>query len=244
MTHDVRGGLRVSPRRFELGLAATLLGELALIGHVRIIDDAVVPTVLSQPLAGPVLTRVMTGMWAEPDPLDVSTWLTFLSSPEHAPTWIRDGMRQAKLLVPVETFSAWSGRRPYRLRLWQKGERLEPRNTSTANLPGALMAMWASGRDRRDLPERAAFLWGVLSATGLAGTVASDLPPHRDRYLKMRVATLPDSPARVLAALQDARPTRPTLGRASAVPGPRYGRSGGGHWTTSSVSGLTGAWPR
>jgi hypothetical protein len=77
--HDRSGRARLHPRVAGLGLAAALLGELALDGRVEIHGDGI-EVVRRDPPVDPLAHATLAELLAQPHHRDVRVWLTFLGA--------------------------------------------------------------------------------------------------------------------------------------------------------------------
>ncbi|MBS2963030.1 GPP34 family phosphoprotein [Actinocrinis puniceicyclus] len=175
MAHDETSGKPRLPERIAgLGLAAALLGELALSGRVEPRDGTV--AVLDAAACGDELAgRMLEFLKQEQHP--TRTWLAFFGGSAHEEVGLR--MVGDGLLVRA------SRRRP-----WQAG-RWVPAAAGVAARPTALLCT-ALIRGQR-LDERSLLLLGLLRATGLDQPVLWEVrqsEPHALRRIDGALALL------------------------------------------------------
>ncbi len=154
ISHDEASGRpRVSRTHLGLGLGSTLLASLLLSGHVVVQADAVVPTTTSSP-PGELAHQVFSQIAAEPRPLGVRTWLSYLSLT--ATGEVTGHLRRRGLV------------REQRSRLLRK-TRFVPLDPVDAALPANRLRSLLISREARSLHDP--LLVAITEATGLLESV-------------------------------------------------------------------------
>jgi hypothetical protein len=163
---DRTGRSRLHPRATGLGLAASLIGELVLLGRVRVFAGDVI--VVSRNPPGDALTHnVLDLLIAQPQHRDLHTWLTFLA--QDAAVQVGERLIRAGVLEPV-TRRRLTGTHTLYLPVSP-----DQRNAA-AWAPARLANILVQGR-RIDIADRV--LAGLVVATGLTRHVLWDFAVHR-----------------------------------------------------------------
>ncbi|MER7891411.1 GPP34 family phosphoprotein [Micromonospora sp. NPDC094482] len=185
--NDSRGKAKLHPAANGLGLAAGLLGELLLYGHVMVTDGLV--TVLDRrPPADALAHTVLDQLVGEPQHRAVRTWLSFLA----------------------QTSVASVGERLARAGVLRRQETRRLLRTSVSYLPVDLNAVaWPATRLRAllDRPEPPsvpdALLLGLIVAAGLSREVLWSAGPRAHHRLNVLIPALP-APLKELVAHTEA----------------------------------------
>ncbi|MEU8300187.1 GPP34 family phosphoprotein [Micromonospora sp. NPDC048909] len=185
--NDSRGKAKLHPAANGLGLAAGLLGELLLYGHVMVTDGLV--TVLDRrPPADALAHTVLDQLVGEPQHQAVRTWLSFLA----------------------QTSVASVGERLARAGVLRRQETRRLLRTSVSYLPVDLNAVaWPATRLRAllDRPEPPsvpdALLLGLIVAAGLSREVLWSAGPRAHHRLNVLIPALP-APLKELVAHTEA----------------------------------------
>ncbi|MFI6266433.1 GPP34 family phosphoprotein [Micromonospora sp. NPDC051006] len=185
--NDSRGKAKLHPAANGLGLAAGLLGELLLYGHVMVADGLV--TVLDRrPPADALAHTVLDQLVGEPQHQAVRTWLSFLA----------------------QTSVASVGERLARAGVLRRQETRRLLRTSVSYLPVDLNAVaWPATRLRAllDRPEPPsvpdALLLGLIVAAGLSREVLWSAGPRAHHRLNVLIPALP-APLKELVAHTEA----------------------------------------
>ncbi|HEU4423219.1 MAG TPA: GPP34 family phosphoprotein [Pilimelia sp.] len=177
---DRTGRSRLHPRATGLGLAASLVGELMLMGRVRVVSGEL--AVVSREPPGDALAHtVLALLVAQPQHRDLRIWLAFLA--QDAAAKVGQRLLRAGVVEPV-----------IRRKLLSTETRYMPMNSKQRNT-----AAWASVRlanilihgHANDVADR--LLAGLVVATGLTRHVLWDLDTHRSglTHLHALVESLP-----------------------------------------------------
>jgi hypothetical protein len=167
IAHEERTGRsRLHPRATALGLAAALIGELMLMGRVRL-SDGDLYVVSRNPPTDALAHEVMELLVAQPQHRDLGTWLAFLAQDSAAK--VGERLTRAGTVEPVT-----------RRRLIGSHTLYMPMNAHQRNA-----VAWAPVRLANllvryigmDLADRT--LAGLVLATGLTRFVLWDLTLHR-----------------------------------------------------------------
>lgn len=182
IAHEDRSGRsRLHPRATGLGLAASLVGELMLMGRVTVFDGEV--RVVNRETPGDVLAHnILDLLVAQPQHHDLNTWLAYLA--QDAAVKVGERLLRAGAVEPV-----------VRRRFMGSQTHYMPMNANQRNA-----AAWARVRlanllvrhDGMDIVDRT--LAGLVLATGLTRYVLWDLTVHRPglSHLYAVVESLPD----------------------------------------------------
>ncbi|GAA5190875.1 hypothetical protein GCM10023322_47030 [Rugosimonospora acidiphila] len=181
IAHEDRNGRsRLHSRATSLGLAAGLMGELILLGRVRIFDGEL-SVVSRDPPGDPLAHNVLDLLIAQPQHRDVRVWLAYLA-------------QEASEKVGERLLRAGAVETVVRRRLMSSQTLYMPMNADQRNA-----AAWARVRlanllvrqGELDIEDR--MLAGLMFATGLTRYVLWDLPVHRPglEYLHIVVNSLP-----------------------------------------------------
>jgi hypothetical protein len=177
---DRTGRSRLHPRATGLGLAASLIGELMLSGHVRIIDGEI--HVASRQPPGDALSHdILDLLIAQPQHRDVRVWLAFLS--QDSAVRVGERMMRFGAVEPVT-----------RRRMLSTQTLYMPNNAEQRNA-----AAWAPARlanllmRNLDMSIGDRLLTGLVAATGLTRHVLYDFELHRRALLTVSevVGSLP-----------------------------------------------------
>jgi hypothetical protein len=185
---DRTGRSRLHPRATGLGLAAGLIGELMLIGRVRVLDGEL--RVASREPPGDVLAHdILDLLVAQPQHRDVRTWLAYLA--QDAEIKVGERLLRAGAVEPV-----------VRRRLMGSQTLYMPMNTDQRNA-----AAWAPVRlanllvQRRGMDTADRTLAGLVLATGLTRFVLWDFPVHRPGVTQLH-AMVESLPAELLELIE------------------------------------------
>ncbi len=177
---DRTGRSRLHPRATGLGLAAGLVGELVLLGRVRLFDGEV-RVVSPEPPGDALAHNVLDMLIAQPQHRDLRTWLAFLA--QDAAPRVGERLLRAGVVEPV-----------IRRKLLGTQTLYVPMNSDQRNaaawVPVRLANILVQHR-AMDIADRA--LAGLVLATGLIRHVLWDFPVHRPgvTYLYNVVDSLP-----------------------------------------------------
>jgi hypothetical protein len=159
IAHDDRAGKRRLARRaLGLGLAAALLGELVITGHVDV-HDANVYIISREPPRDALSHRVMSLLQSQPHHRDVRVWLAYLA--EIAPEEV------AERLALIGAVRQVSHRRLIRSR-----QSYVPTDQNHAAWQSIRLERLLCSYDVLHMPD--AFLAALVSATGLTWHVLWD----------------------------------------------------------------------
>jgi hypothetical protein len=160
LTHDDRtGGLKVPPSRASVGLAAGLLAELVMSGHLVIRDSRLHAVAAGAPPPDRLQRAVLTAVLSQPVH-PVRTWLRFLA--DDAVEDVRDRLLDAGVLMRTRRTSLVRGRRV----------EYPPVSSNAAAWPQIrLSRSLVSGRE---LTDEDAVLVGLLEAMDLLDQVLRD----------------------------------------------------------------------
>lgn len=169
---DRTGRSRLHPRATGLGLAASLVGELMLMGRVRMFAGEL-SVVSRDPPRDALAHNILDLLIAQPQHRELKTWLAYLAH-DAAPK-VGQRLLRAGVVEPVT-----------RRKLLSTETRYMPRNSKQRNV-----AAWASVRlanmlvqgRAMDLADRA--LAGLVVATGLTRHVLWDIDSHRPGLLHL-----------------------------------------------------------
>lgn len=185
--NDTRGKAKLHPAATGLGLAAGLLGELVLYGHITV-EAAQVSVIDRRPPADALAHTVLDQLIGEAQHQAVRTWLSFLA----------------------QTSVASVGERLARAGVLRRQETRRLLRTTVTYLPIDLnVAAWPATRLRAVL-ERAeppsvpdALLLGLVAAAGLTREVLWSAGPRAHHRLNLIVPALP-APLKELVAHTEA----------------------------------------
>jgi Golgi phosphoprotein 3 (GPP34) len=182
IAHDDRTGRsHLHPRATGLGLAAGLVGELMLLGRVRVTEGEI-RLVNPDPPGDTLAHTLLDLLIAQPQHRDLRIWLAFLA--QDAAARVGERLLRAGVLEPV-----------IRRRLLGTQTLYMPMNPDQRNAaawaPARLANILMRGRGM-DLADRA--LAGLVVATGLTRHVLWDLAAHRHGLSNLHAAvkSLPD----------------------------------------------------
>jgi hypothetical protein len=163
---DRTGRSRLHSRATGLGLAAGLIGELMLLGKVRVFEGEL-RVVSRDPPADVLAHNILDLLIAQPQHRDLPTWLAYLA--QDAADKVGERLQRAGAVEPVT-----------RRRLMSSQTVYMPMNADQRNA-----AAWARVRladmlvRHRDMDAADSLLAGLVLATGLTRCVLWDLPAHR-----------------------------------------------------------------
>jgi hypothetical protein len=163
---DRTGRSHLHPRATGLGLAAGLIGELMLLGRVRVADGEV--RVVSQIPPGDSLAHnVLDLLIAQPQHHELRTWLAFLA--QDAADRVGERLQRAGVVEPVIRRKLLSTQTLYMP--------MNPDQRNAAAWQQVRLANLLVQRRSMDIADRA--LAGLVLATGLVRHVLWDFPVHR-----------------------------------------------------------------
>ena len=173
--HDQNGRGRLHPRALGVGVAAGLLGELMLSGHVELVGGFVTAANLPHRPDDALAHMTLGRLLAEPEVRDVRAWLRFLGEgacDAVAGRLVLDGRL-------IERRPTWRRRSPWH----------EPVDSNDAIR--TVSRLYASLRRGEQLSDVDQLLVGLIDATGLTRSVLFDSPQVADERLHAWVALLP-----------------------------------------------------
>jgi hypothetical protein len=169
---DRTGRSRLHPRATGLGLAASVIGELILLGRVRVYDGEL--RVVSREPPGDTLAHsVLDLLVVQPQHRELRTWLAFLA--QDATVRVGERLLRAGVLEPVT-----------RRRLGRTHTLYMPMSPRQRNA-----AAWASARlanllvQGRGIELSDRLLAGLVAATGLTRHVLWDSAAHRPGLMRL-----------------------------------------------------------
>lgn len=186
IAHDDRSGRRrLAQPVVSIGLAASLLGELLLSGHLMVHENALYP-VHGYPPEGGLVAEIMHLVTGRPNDRDLGTWLTFLAA-------------EAVTDVGERLVAEGQVTRVKRRRLAGSRVEFQPVNISAAAWPAIRIAGILSRGEAMSVSDTT--LTGLVDATGLTGHVLWDAEVHRPGYAHIEplLAMLPAPLSTLLA---------------------------------------------
>ena len=184
VAHDEGNGKpRLHTRIAGLGLAAALLGELILDGHVDL-SEGNLAVVDHRPPVDALAHTVLDQLISEPQHHDLSIWLAFLG--KASPEQVSQRMARAGLLVRNESRG-----------LLRTSVRYLPADRSAAAWPEARLRRFLTRGEQVNVQD--GLLAGLVHATDLTRKVLWDGQARSFQYLTWVVSTLPP-PLRELVA--------------------------------------------
>jgi hypothetical protein len=177
---DRTGRSRLHPRATGLGLAAALIGELMLDGHLELIDgDLFIAN--RQPPGDALSHDILSLLIAQPQHREVRTWLAYLS--QDAAVRVGERLIRAGAVEPV------TRRKILSTTTFYMPNSAEQRNAA-AWAPARLANLLVRGLEM-SISDRV--LAGLVAATGLTRHVLYDYELHRQAFLMLpsTVGSLP-----------------------------------------------------
>lgn len=177
---DRTGRSRLHPRATGLGLAAALIGELVLDGHLELIDgDLLIAN--RQPPGDALSHDILSLLIAQPQHREVRTWLAYLSQDA--------AVRVGERLIRVGAVEPVTRRKILSTTTFYMPNSAEQRNAA-AWAPARLANLLVRGLEM-SISDRV--LAGLVAATGLTRHVLYDYELHRQAFLMLpsTVGSLP-----------------------------------------------------
>ncbi|MER5455050.1 MULTISPECIES: GOLPH3/VPS74 family protein [unclassified Micromonospora] len=173
--NDTRGKAKLHPAATSLGLAAGLLGELVLYGHVTVAAGQV--TVVDRRPPGDALAHtVLDQLIGEQQHQAVRTWLSFLA--QTAVTSVGERLARAGVLRRQET-----------RRLLRTSVTYVPTDLNVAAWPATRLRAALERADPPHVPD--ALLLGLVAAAGLTREVLWSAGPRAHHRLNLIIPALP-----------------------------------------------------
>ena len=177
---DRTGRSRLHPRATGLGLAAALIGELVLDGHLELMDGDL--HIIDRRPPGDALSHdILSLLIAQPQHREVRTWLAYLSQDA--------AVRVGERLIRVGAVEPVTRRKMLSTQTLYMPNSAEQRNAA-AWAPARLANLLVRGIE---LSVSDRMLAGLIAATGLTRHVLYDFQLHRQAFLVLpsAVASLP-----------------------------------------------------
>ncbi|HVV22132.1 MAG TPA: GPP34 family phosphoprotein [Pseudonocardiaceae bacterium] len=174
---DYDGKPRLNSSALTLGLAGTLLTELALHRRIRI-NPQTLELIVANPDPPPDATAhaILDQLIAEPEIMSIATWLQFLgqsSAQRVGDRLVRAGFVRPQLVGPP----------------WRRTILYPPLDANEAILPAVRIQGVATQRQPVELAD--ALLIGFAAATGLDGYLFQDLDAESRQFLRDVISQLP-----------------------------------------------------
>lgn len=197
MAHaDSTGKLRLNPRVAGLGLAASVLAELMLVGYASVENGDIV-IIDARPPNDLLQHSVVDRILSEPTRHPIRDWLAFLGT--SSVDEVAQRLVKAGVLHVIESRKLFGG----------VDQRLEPVSMNDAAWPAVRLARALNHPADLELPDQT--LAGIVKATGLSRHVFRDEPGGADdRRLEQLIAALPE-PLRLLVVETEAAVARAVL---------------------------------
>ncbi|GGM45562.1 hypothetical protein GCM10011608_32920 [Micromonospora sonchi] len=185
--NDIRGKAKLHPAANGLGLAAGLLGELVLYGHITV-TSAQVTVIDRRPPADALAHTVLDQLIGEAQHQAVRTWLSFLA--QTAVTSVGERLARAGVL-----------RRQESRRLLRTTVNYQPVDLNVAAWPATRLRAVLERNEPPSVPD--ALLLGLVAAAGLTREVLWSAGPRAHHRLNLIVPALP-APLKELVAHTEA----------------------------------------